>query len=434
MDDDSLNQAETIACKIIPNLFLLNTIETKDIKATLWDIAHNLTIATWDIQDTQIRKKFTLSLDLWSGEVASRAAFKRENMQASFRFLLKSSVDIFDILCQQVHRQKKSSYFVEEYDNTNLLKTHKMIDTYLSQIEPKIFTATMPVQLVIDLRNQFEGLYCLTKVKNLLFTLDAEYPRYAAIIDKKQILKPVLFIGHSSYLSLPLINLIQQFFTKAGIQKMAGTFSRTSEFLGIGEMAKSPCQGKLLALLYDKLRGGHEERALNIEITLQKSRHLWYGNMAILNEVCQLLFILLSRDKFIICNGERFWQQFAVNTNNPMDFLYPFEQEVVRESTEREQVLGERFIDAEFAAKQMLVLANEETDMAKQKEAVDKDIEQRIKTLVELGMTVDEATLQVARNMEEAESAGSGATAAGAGSKKQPKGKGKKWTRKSHRI
>ena len=87
----------------------------------------------------------------------------------------------------------------------------------------------MPVEAVIDLRNQFEGLYCLTKVKNLLFTLDAEYPRYAAIIDKKQILKPVLFIGHSSYLSLPLINLIQQFFTKAGIQKMAGTFSRTSE-------------------------------------------------------------------------------------------------------------------------------------------------------------------------------------------------------------
>ena len=113
-----------------------------------------------------------------------------------------------------------------------------------------------------------------------------------------------------------------------------------------------------------------------------------------------------------------------------MDFLYPFEQEVVRESTEREQVLGERFIDAEFAAKQMLVLANEETDMAKQKEAVDKDIEQRIKTLVELGMTVDEATLQVARNMEDAGSA----SAAGSGTKKQGKGKGKKHTRKSRRI
>ena len=65
---------------------------------------------------------------------------------------------------------------------------------------------------------------------------------------------------------------------------------------------------------------------------------------------------------------------------------------------------------------------------------MDKEIEQRIKILVDLGMTVDEATLQVARNMEEAEAAGSGATAAGAGSKKQPKGKGKKRTRKNLRV
>ena len=106
MDDDCLNQAETIACKIIPDLFLLNTVDQKDIKSTLWDIAHHLSISTWDIQDTQRRKQFILSLDLWSGETASTQHFIRENMLASFRFLLKTSVEIFDILCQQVYRQK----------------------------------------------------------------------------------------------------------------------------------------------------------------------------------------------------------------------------------------------------------------------------------------------------------------------------------------
>ena len=434
MDDDSLNQAETIACKIIPDLFLLNTIDQKDIKPTLWDIAHHLTISTWDIHDTQLRKKFTTSLGLWSGQVASMRDFRRENMLSSFRFLLKTSVEIFDIHCQQVHHQKKSNYTVDDYDNKALLSIHKGIDSLLSQMDPKRFTATIPAQSVVDLRNQFEGLYCQTKVKNLLFTLDAAYPAYAAVIDKRLLLKPVLLIAHSSYLSLPMINLIQQFCTRAGIQKIAGTYSRTSEFLGIGEMAKTPCQASLLAQLYEKLRGGHEERGLNLEITLQKSRHLWFGNTAILNEVCQLVTLLLQRNKFITCNREHFWQRFSVNTEPIAAFLAPYERFIEEQSMDREEKLDERFIDAEFAAKQKLVLEQEEIQKAKQKEAVNKEIEQRIQTLVELGMTVDEAALQVAQNMEEAEaSAGGGPSAAGGGSRKA-KGKVKKRTRKSRRI
>ena len=423
MDDDSLNQAETIACKIIPDLFLLNTIDQKDIKSTLWDIAHHLTISTWDIQDTQLRKKITTSLSLWSGQVASMRDFKRENMLSSFRFLLKTSVEIFDILCQQVDRQKRSNYTVDDYNNKDLLSVHKGIDSLLSQMDPKRFTATIPAQSVVDLRNQFEGLYCQTKVKNLLFTLDAAYPAYAAVIDKRLLLKPVMLIAHSSYLSLPMINLIQQFCTRAGIQKIAGTYSRTSEFLGIGEMAKTPCQASLLAQLYEKLRGGHEERGLNLEITLQKSRHLWFGNTAILNEVCQLVSLLLQRNKFITCNREHFWQRFSVNTEPIAAFLAPYERFIEEQSMDREEKLDERFIDAEFAAKQKLVLEQEEIQKAKQKEAVNKEIEQRIQTLVELGMTVDEAALQVAQNMEEAEG---GPSAAGGGSRKAGKGKGGK--------
>ena len=423
MDDDSLNQAETIACKIIPDLFLLNTIDQKDIKSTLWDIAHHLTISTWDIQDTQLRKKITTSLSLWSGQVASMRDFKRENMLSSFRFLLKTSVEIFDILCQQVDRQKRSNYTVDDYNNKDLLSVHKGIDSLLSQMDPKRFTATIPAQSVVDLRNQFEGLYCQTKVKNLLFTLDAAYPAYAAVIDKRLLLKPVMLIAHSSYLSLPMINLIQQFCTRAGIQKIAGTYSRTSEFLGIGEMAKTPCQASLLAQLYEKLRGGHEERGLNLEITLQKSRHLWFSNTAILNEVCQLVTLLLQRNKFITCNREHFWQRFSVNTEPIAAFLAPYERFIEEQSMDREEKLDERFIDAEFAAKQKLVLEQEEIQKAKQKEAVNKEIEQRIQTLVELGMTVDEAALQVAQNMEEAEG---GPSAAGGGSRKAGKGKGGK--------
>ena len=95
----------------------------------------------------------------------------------------------------------------------------------------------------------------------------------------------------------------------------------------------------------------------------------------------------------------------------------------------REEKLGENFYDAEFAAKQKLLLAKEEEEIKaeaiKQKEAENKDIEQRIQTLVDLGMTVDEATIQVAENIAGAES--------GSGSKKQPKGKGGKRTRKNLR-
>ena len=438
MDDDTLNQAETIACRIIPDLFLLNTIDQTEIKSTLWDIAHHLNISTWDIQDTQLRKKFMTSLDLWSSEVALMRDFRRENMKSSFRFLLKTSVEIFDILCQQVHHQKKSNYTVADYDNKDLLSVHKGIDSFLSQIDPKRFTATMPVQAVIDLRNQFEGLYCQSKVKNLLFTLDAAYPTYATVIDKRHLLKPVMLIGHSSYLSLHMINLIQQFCTKAGIQKIAGTYSRTSEFLGIGEMAKTPCQASLLGQLYEKLRGGHEERGLNLEITLQKSRHLWFSNTAILNEVCQLVTLLLQRDKFITCNREHFWTRFSVNTEPIPAFLAPYERFTEEQTATREQTLDTRFVDAEFAAKQKLVLEQEEIQKAKQKEAIDKDIEQRIKSIVELtGMSVDEAALQVAQNMGEAEGAG-GPSAAGAGSgggsKKAGKGKGKRRTMKNRRI
>jgi hypothetical protein len=433
MDDDSLNQAETIACKIIPDLFLLNTIDQKDIKSTLWDIAHHLTISTWDIQDTQLRKKITTSLSLWSGQVASMRDFRRENMLSSFRFLLKTSVEIFDFLCQQVDRQKRSNYTVDDYNNKDLLSVHKGIDSLLSQMDPKRFTATIPAQSVVDLRNQFEGLYCQTKVKNLLFTLDAAYPAYAAVIDKRLLLKPVLLIAHSSYLSLPMINLIQQFCTKAGIQKIAGTYSRTSEFLGIGEMAKTPCQASLLAQLYEKLRGGHEERGLNLEITLQKSRHLWFGNTAILNEVCQLVTLLLQRNKFITCNREHFWQRFSVNTEPIAAFLAPYERFIEEQTATREQNLDELFINAEFAAKQKLVLEQEEIQKAKQKEAMNKEIEQRIKTIVELtGMSVDDAALQVAQNMEEAERA-VGPSAAGGGSRKA-KGKVKKRTRKNLRL
>jgi hypothetical protein len=233
-----------------------------------------------------------------------------------------------------------------------------------------------------------------------------------------------------------MINLIQQFCTRAGIQKIAGTYSRTGEFLGIGEMAKTPCQASLLAQLYEKLRGGYEERALNLEITLQKSRHLWYGNTAILNEICQLVTLLLKRDRFITCNREHFWSRFSVNTEPIATFLAPYERHVEEKSTAREESLGESFIDTEFAAKQILVLAKEETEKAKQKEAMNKDIEQRIKYLVELtGISVDEAALQVARNMQEAEAAGPSAAGggSGSGSKKAGKGKGKKRTRKNLR-
>jgi flagellin-like hook-associated protein FlgL len=125
-----------------------------------------------------------------------------------------------------------------------------------------------------------------------------------------------------------------------------------------------------------------------------------------------------------------------VNTEPIAAFLAPYERFTEEQSMNREEKLGELFIDIEFAAKQKLVLAHEETEKAKQKEAVNKEIEQRIQTLVELGMTVDEAGLQVAQNMEEAEGAAgaAGPSAAGAGSRKQAKGKGKKWTRKSRRI
>ena len=444
MDDDSLNHAETIVCKIIPNLFALNTIEQKDIKLTLLGTAGALIAASWDIQDTPARKKFIKVLSLWNGEITSGIDFKREIMQSSFRLLLRVSVEIFDILCQQVHVQKKSNYFVEAYDSTALLSIYKSIDSYLAQINPLRFTATIPVQAVLDLSNQFEGLYCLSKVKNLLFTLDAAYPTYAAVIDKSQLLKPVMLIGHLSYLSIPMINLIQQFCTRAGIQKIAGIFPNTAEFLGIGKMVKSPCQETLLAQLYEKLRSGHEERALNIEITLQKSRHLWYGNAAIMNEVCQLITVLLKRKKFITCNRSHFWQRFSVNKAPIADFLAPYERLVEERDMVREEKLGENFYDAEFAAKQKLILAKEEGEIKaeaiKQKEAENKDIEQRIQTLVELGMTVDEATIQVARNMEEAEGAGSAGGAGGAGgagsgsaSKRQPKGKVKKLTRKNLR-
>ena len=429
MDDDSLNHAETIVCKIIPNLFALNTIEQKDIKLTLLGTAGALIAASWDIQDTSVRKKFIKVLSLWNGEITSGIDFKREIMQSSFRLLLRVSVEIFDILCQQVHVQKKSNYFVEAYDSTALLSVYKSIDSYLAQINPLRFTATIPVQAVLDLSNQFEGLYCLLKVKNLLFTLDAAYPAYAAVIDKRQLLKPVMLISHLSYLSIPMINLIQQFCTRAGIQRIAGTFSRTAEFLGIGEMVKSPCQGTLRAQLYEKLRSGHEERALNIEITLQKSRYLWYGNAAILNEVCQLLIVLLKRKKFITCNRSHFWERFSVNKQPIADFLAPYERLVEERDMVREEKLGENFYDAEFAAKQKLLLAKEEEEIKaeaiKQKEAENKDIEQRIQTLVDLGMTVDEATIQVAENIAGAES--------GSGSKKQPKGKGGKRTRKNLR-
>jgi hypothetical protein len=240
-----------------------------------------------------------------------------------------------------------------------------------------------------------------------------------------------MLIGHSSYLSLPMINLIQQFCTRAGIQKIAGTYSRTSEFLGIGEMAKTPCQASLLAQLYEKLRGGHEERGLNLEITLQKSRHLWFGNTAILNEVCQLVTLLLQRNKFITCNRAHFWSRFSVNTEPIATFLAPYERYVEEQTATREQTLDELFIDAEFAAKQKLVLEQEEIQKAKQKEAMNKNIEQRIKTIVELtGMSVDDAALQVAQNMEEAERAG---PSAAGGSRKAGKGKVKKHTRKNLR-
>jgi len=103
--------------------------------------------------------------------------------------------------------------------------------------------------------------------------------------------------------------------------------------------------------------------------------------------------------------------------------LAPYERFIEEQSMDREEKLDERFIDAEFAAKQKLVLEQEEIQKAKQKEAVNKEIEQRIQTLVELGMTVDEAALQVAQNMEEAEG---GPSAAGGGSRKAGKGKGGK--------
>ena len=115
--------------------------------------------------------------------------------------------------------------------------------------------------------------------------------------------------------------------------------------------------------------------------------------------------------------------------------MAPYERFTEEQTAIREQTLDKRFVDAEFAAKQKLVLEQEEIQKAKQKEAINKDIEQRIKTIVELtGMSVDEAALQVAQNMEEAESAGSGGAGSGSGSKKQPKGKGKKRTRKNLRV
>jgi hypothetical protein len=130
-----------------------------------------------------------------------------------------------------------------------------------------------------------------------------------------------------------------------------------------------------------------------------------------------------------------------VNKQPIADFLTPYERLVEERDMVREEKLGENFYDAEFAAKQKLILAKEEGEIKaeaiKQKEAENKDIEQRIQTLVELGMTVDEATIQVARNMEEAEGAGSAGGAGGAGSgsasKRQPKGKVKKFTRKNLR-
>lgn len=137
--------------------------------------------------------------------------------------------------------------------------------------------------------------------------------------------------------------------------------------------------------------------------------------------------------KFIICNRSHFWQRFSVNKEPIADFLAPYERLVEERDMFREERLGENFYDAEFTAKQTLVLLKEaekkKADETKQKEAVNKEIEQRIKYLVELtGISVDEATIQVAKNMEEAEGA------AGPVSRKQTKGKGKKRTRKSRRI
>jgi len=398
IDDDSLNGAEEIACKIIPNLCALSVIEQGKLMQVLRIIGANLANCVWDIKDKEIRNKYIYDLSVWQGQASGQ--FSRAFLKDSMRIIFKIALTMFNILCLQVQKEKNIFSVLPAYEEANLFKCMAMIDGELNAVEPKKFTAKISDETVLLTRNLIEYLFVTTKVRNLLFAMDEIYPKYAAMVDVRIMPKPVIFFGLVSNLSSTMMINVQSFMAKAGVKKLTGIYTLTSEFLGTETDDRTPCQQKLYDLLIENLRTGREKRDLSIEITLLKSRYLWIGNPAIFQEICELLTLFIEKSKkenFTLCNTDEFWSKFSVNTKSISDFVKPYEENIAKRELSREQNLGYLFIDAELAAKKEAVLKRESE---KEEAENDKLIEAQIAALIELGLTEEEATLQAAANRQ----------------------------------
>ena len=435
MDDDSLNGAEEITCKIIPNLFLVNHIEQDQIRQLLIMIGINLINYTWDIQDKAVREEIINDLEEWKKKIVSlpsKQLLSRVFLKESMRKLFKHSLNMFNIFCKQV-QVKRISYDLAEYDDVNLLKCRNRIDEELAAVEPQVFTAKIEDETIVATRSLMEYLFVICKVRNLLFVMDEVYPRYASMVDVRIMPKPIIFYGLVSILSGTMMTNIQAFIAKAGIIKLKGLYTLTRDFLGAELKIRSPCQQKLYDVLFEKLKIGAEPRDLSIEMTLMKSRYLWLGNRSIFEEVCELLFLLINTRKktnFTLCNTAEFWSKFLVNDEQEIsmdDFLRPYEVHIAERETSREQNLGVLFVDAELRAKKEAMLKYD----AEQIEADnDKRMEEQIAALVALGYSQENATLQAVANRQAKEA--SAKPDGGSSKKKGGKGgKGGKRTRKN---
>jgi len=430
-----LNGAEEIACKIIPNLFAVTLVEQIQIRPLILTIGISLINYTWDIRDKTVRDEFSTDLEEWKNKIfamPSSQLLSRVFLKESMRKLFKISINMFNVLCKQV-QEKKISYPIVQYDDTNLFKCLGVIDEELVAVDPAVFTAKISDGTILATRNLIEFLFVICKVRNLLFVMDEVYPRYASMVDVRIMPKPIIFYGLVSTLTGTMMTNIQAFIAKAGVKKLTGVYSLTNDFLGV-ELSKEnrsviPSRQKLYSLLYDNLKIGAEPRDLSIEITLMKSRYLWFGNRVIFEEVCDLILLLVDKKKkpnFTLCNTADFWSKFSINDEQEVsleDFLRPYEIHIAERETSREQNLGVLFVDAELAAKKDAMKKHN----AKQMEAEnDKRMEEQIAALVALGYSQENATLQAVANREAKE-------ASKGGSKKVAKGKGKKRTRKNLR-
>ena len=430
MDDDSLNSAEEIVCKIIPNLFAITHIEVGQIKTFILVIGINLKNYAWDILDKAVRDEIINDLEEWKTKVIS-LPYSRALLKDSMRKLFKHSIDMFNIFCKQV-QVKRISYVLPQYYDRNLLQCQSLIDEELAAYEPAFFTAKISDDTILATRNLIEYLFVICKVRNLLFVMDEVYPRYASMVDVRVMPKPVIFYGLVSILSGTMITNIQAFIAKAGIKKLTGLYSLTNDFLGVQlkEEERKGCRKKLYDILHDNLKIGAEMRDLSIEMTLMKSRYLWFGNRAVFEEVCKLMLLLVDKKKkpnFTLCNTEEFWSKFSTNDEQKVsleELLHPYEIHIAERETSREQNLGVLFVDAELVAKkEAMKKYNAKLIDAEN----DKRMEEQIAALVALGISQENATLQAVANRQAKEEANKG------GSKKVVKGKGKKRTRKNLR-